>query len=350
MQRRIIGLTCTLVALWAGAAERRFDFADVKANEAPPGFRSTVTGQGKPGEWKVILEEVAPAFASTSPSGRIITQKAVLAQLSRDATDEHFPLLIYDEDAYGDFTLTTRFKIVEGKEEQMAGVAFRVQDEKNYYYIRASALGGTFAFFRFVNGVRSDPLAVKVEIPKGVWHELAVECRGNQIRGLLNGQPLLQVTDTAFARGKIGFWTKSDSVSYFSDTIIQYTPLEVFAQALVRDAFKKYPRLAGLKVFASLEAEAPVKLVASNDASDLGKPAGPTEREVIKRGAVGYERAGESVSVTLPLRDANGDIVAAVQVVMKSFPGQTEKNAIARAVPIIKQMEARVKTAKDLVQ
>jgi hypothetical protein len=71
---------------------------------------------------------------------------------------------------------------------------------------------------------------------------------------------------------------------------------------------------------------------------------------VIARSAVGYEKAGENVVVTLPLHDANGDIVAAVKVIMKSFPGQTEKNAIARAVPVIKQMESRVKTAMDLVQ
>jgi hypothetical protein len=351
MLRRIIGLTVALAAFSAGAAEKRFDLDQLKTNEAPPGFRSVVTGQGKPGEWKVVMEEVAPAFASASPSGRIITQRPVLAQLSRDATDEHFPLLIYDDETYGDFTLSTRFKIVDGKEEQMAGVAFRIQDEKNYYYIRASALGNSFAFFRYQNGVRSDPVLVKVEIPKGVWHELTIECKGNQIHGSLDGQTVLpEVNDVAFAKGKIGFWTKSDSVSYFSDTAIHYTPLEVFAQALIRDAFRQFPRLVGLKVFTSQGDPAAPRLVASNDASDIGKAAGETERAVIARSAVGYEKAGENVVVTLPLHDANGDIVAAVKVIMKSFPGQTEKNAIARAVPVIKQMESRVKTAMDLVQ
>ncbi|HEY2953304.1 MAG TPA: family 16 glycoside hydrolase, partial [Verrucomicrobiae bacterium] len=305
---RIIELTFALAVLSAGAAEKRFDLGELKTNETPRGFRSVVTGLGQPGEWKLIMEEVAPAFASASPSGRIVTQRPALAQLSRDATDEHFPLLIYDEDSYGDFTIRTRFKLVDGKEEQMAGLAFRIQDEKNYYYIRASALGNTFAFFRYQNGVRSDPVAVKVEIPTGVWHELTVECKGNQIRGSLNGQVVLpQVNDVAFAKGKIGFWTKSDSVSYFSDTVIQYTPLEVFAQALLRDAFKQFPRLVGLKVFASQGGPAAARLVASNDASDIGKAAGETERAVIARNAVGYEKAGETVVVTLPLHDANGD-------------------------------------------
>jgi len=52
----------------------------------------------------------------------------------------------------------------------------------------------------------------------------------------------------------------------------------------------------------------------------------------------------------MPLHDANGESVAAVTVTLKSFPGQTEKNAIARALPIIKQMEARVRSVNDLSQ
>jgi hypothetical protein len=52
----------------------------------------------------------------------------------------------------------------------------------------------------------------------------------------------------------------------------------------------------------------------------------------------------------MPLHDSNGDTIAAVRVIMKPFPGQTEKNAIARAMPIVKEMEPRVQKAKDLFQ
>jgi hypothetical protein len=50
------------------------------------------------------------------------------------------------------------------------------------------------------------------------------------------------------------------------------------------------------------------------------------------------------------LHDRNGEIAAAVRVILQSFPGQTEKNAVARAQPIVKEMENRVRTAKDLLQ
>jgi len=39
-----------------------------------------------------------------------------------------------------------------------------------------------------------------------------------------------------------------------------------------------------------------------------------------------------------------------VRVMLKPFPGQTEKNAIARALPIVKQIESRIQSAQDLVQ
>ena len=52
--------------------------------------------------------------------------------------------------------------------------------------------------------------------------------------------------------------------------------------------------------------------------------------------------------VTLPLHDRNGDAIAAVRVVLRPFPGQIEQAALARARPIVKEMEKRVRSAKDL--
>jgi len=55
------------------------------------------------------------------------------------------------------------------------------------------------------------------------------------------------------------------------------------------------------------------------------------------------------VSVIMPLRDRNGDAMAAVRVLMKPFPGQTEENAIGRAVPIVKEIQARAQALDDLL-
>ena len=290
-------------------------------------------------------------MAPLTTNAPIVTKRAVLAQLAQDATDEHFPLLIDEGVVLTDFTLTTRFKLVNGTAEQMAGIAFRLQDERNFYVIRASALGNNVRFYKVVNGERSAPIGSDVEMPRGVWQDLTIECKGNEIRCLLNGKavfPMLQ--DNTFMRGKVAFWTKSDSISYFADTKISYVPLVPPVQTMVRDLIKEYPRLVSLKVFAATGNPPKVNLVASSDGKELGLPAGKSELATVEKGVIFYGKSDGTVSVVMPLRDRNGDTIAAVRVTMKSFPGQTEQNAVARAQPIVRKMQGRVQKAEDLFE
>ena len=334
-----------------GAAERYFDFSGARLNEPPPGFRSTVSGEGKPGEWKVIEDVARPSPVPPGVKSSLSTSHPVLAQLSRDKADEHFPLLVFEGETFGDFTLTTRLKTVDGSVEQMAGVAFRIQDEQNYYVARASSLGNTFRFYKFVQGIRSTPVGPDIEIPKGVWQELRVECQGNQIRCFLNGkQAIPDITDSSFTEGKVGFWTKSDSISYFADTQIVYTPKETLAAVLLSQTLKKYPRLLGLKIFAATGNRRELCVVASADAGELGQPATKVEKDVVTRDVAYCGRGKKETLVTLPLHDRNGEAIAAVRIVLEPFPGQTEQAAVARAAPIVKEMESRVRSAKDLIQ
>jgi len=340
-----------LASLPLSAAETNFDFGAMPLDQAPPGFRSAVTGEGKPGDWKLILDEVPPLLPPLTPQAPVVAKKAVLAQLAQDPTDEHFPLLIFDGETYGDFTLTARFKTVRGQKERMAGVAFRIQDEKNYYVVRASSLGNTFRFYKVVNGERGSVIGPETPIPSGVWHELSISCKANQIRCLLNGQELIPpLTDNTFGRGKIGFWTKSDSVSYFTDLKVTYTPLVMPAQKIVSDVIRKYPHLLALKIYVRGADPATTRVVGSKDEKDIGQSGGNTEKEVIGKEQVYYGKEGGVISVILPLRDRNGDTIAAARVVTKSFPGQTEENAIVRARPIVKAIQEQVQTLADLAE
>ena len=347
-----------LVAMsWLGAAaalsaEKVFDFGAYKVNQAPPGFRSTVAGAGQPGEWKVLSVDVPTLLPTFSPGARSTVQQAALAQLSRDKTDEHFPMLVYEEETFADFTLTTQFKIVEGEEDQMAGIAFAFQDEQNYSYVRASALGGTFALYRVVGGARSTPVVLRVPISRGEWHEMLVEWKDTRLRAVLDGKHALPVQEEKLDHnGKIAFWTKSDSVTYFAETRIIYRPRETLAQALVSDALKKYPRLLDLQIFApSLTNASDFRIVGSKEPKHLGEPAPKETRDVLEGKGFYYGKDSHSVMVILPLHDWNGDRVAAVKVLMKTFRGQTEKNALSRATPILTAMAGRVQSARALVE
>jgi hypothetical protein len=350
MLRLVISAWLIILAGPLSATELEFDLSQ-HIDEVPPGFRSTLTGVGKPGEWRVIMDEAPTSLAPLTPNAPIVTRRAVLAQLDRNPTAEHFPLLIYEKETFGDFTMSARFKTVGGAVEQMAGLAFRIQDETNYYYVRASSLGNTFRFYKIVNGERSPPIGAAVEIPKGVWHELSLTCKGNSVRCLLNGKEIIPpFADDTFSSGKIGFWTKSDSVSYFTDIKINYSPRVILAQTLVKDIVRQYPRLLGLKIYAAAGKDLKVRSIASLDEKELGQPGGTVEQDVIARSTVYYGKEKDSALVTLPLHDRNGDTIAAVRVVMKSFAGQTEENAIARALPIVKKMETRVRSSKELIQ
>jgi hypothetical protein len=328
------------------AAEKRFDFADVAEGQPPPGFRSTVTGEGSPGDWRVIQAEVTPApNAEGSP-----VRKSVLAQLSTDPRDERFPLLLYESEVFSDFTLSTRFKTVDGRVERMAGLVFRAQNETNYYVVRASSLGNTFRFYKVVNGQRGTIIGPELSIPSGVWHEMSVECKGNQIRCFLNGKEAIPaITDSSFVKGKFGFWTKSDSITYFTETRVIYIPSELPARRIIREVADRYDRLIDLQLYVANTNGPGAELLASK-VPQAGTPEGETESKVLESGRTYYGKTRNSVSVVMPIRDRNGEIIAATRVVMETFKGQTEQNAIIRAGPIVKSIQARVQILQDLYE
>lgn len=349
--RFIFVLAGLLTCLAVHAAELRLDFSDVTPGKMPPGFRNLLAGEGKPGDWQVIMDDVPPILAPLTTQAPSVTRRAVLAQMAKDPTDEHFPMLVLDRETFADFTITTRFKIVSGATDAMAGIAFRVQDERNFYVIRASALGHNLRFYKVVAGIRSDPIGPTVDIHTGDWHELQITCKGNEIRAALDGKDAIPpLQDTSFNSGKIAFWTKSDSVSYFTDTVINYKPVIPLAQTLVTEMMKKYPRILALRIYTLDPATKTCRVLASKEASELGEAGGKYEEATLESGKVYYAKAKDHVEMVMPLRDRNGDIAAAVRLHLTTFPGQTEQNALARATPIVKEMQAKVQTAKELAE
>jgi hypothetical protein len=344
------------------AAERRFDFGEFRENETPPGFRSALTGKGATGDWKVITADVPPLVVPFSTKSPLIPKRRVLAQLSADREDTRAPLLIWDAEPFHDFSVTTRFKILSGEVEQMAGLAVRLQDERNYYYIRANAKDQNVAFLRYVEGELIGPVSMPAMVKRGEWNQLTVECRGTKLRALLNEREVIPWTEPSlvpfpdgtskgvFSSGKIAFWTKADSVVHFVDTRIDFTPRELFAQTLVRETMLANPRLVGLKIFGLATNQPGTQIIASTDEQEIGKPGEDVERNCIEKGGTYFGRGKEIVLVTMPLHDRNGETVGAVRVTMTTFFGQTEKNALARALPVVKSIGNRISSAKELMQ
>lgn len=351
---RFMAILACWVAGWEQnvcGAERFFDFGQTAAGKLPPGFRSTLTGKGKVPEWKVVLDDVPAELGTLGSTRPRMVRRAVLSQTLQDPTDERFPQAIFDEERFTDFTFSTRFKLVQGVMEQMAGIVFRWQNESNFYVVRASGLGNNVRFYKVVDGVRSDPIGPSLPIPIEVWHELSVSCSGNKIRVSFNGREIIpEMSDNSFAHGKVGFWTKSDSVSHFLDAKILYVPVEILAKKMVQAALDEYPRVMSLKLFGRQPGTEGIVLLAASGDAGPAESGGAVEADVLAKGVPYYGKTGNKVTVTIPVRDRNGDAAAALRVEMKAFPGQTEQNALVRALPIARHMEKQFQSAKDLVE
>ena len=139
-------------------------------------------------------------------------------------------------------------------------------------------------------------------------------------------------------------------MAYFNEARVRYTPREPAAQTLVRDSIRRYPRLAGLKIVMSTGTPPAPRIVASKVEAEMGQPADQASREVLQTGKIYFGKEHGVAHVTMPLRDRNGETIAAVKVSLDSFPGQTEQNAIVRAQPIVKEIQMRVQSSVDLIE
>ncbi len=183
-----------------------YNFDSDTVGTMPAKFHNARTGQGSEGNWAVMADATAPSKPN------------VVAQTSTDTTDYRFPLLIADEGSFKDLELGVRFKAVSGKVDRAGGLVFRLKDANNYYIVRANALEDNYRLYHVVDGKRRQFAGADLKVTAGEWHELRVECVGNKIICTYDGAKKIEATDETFKdAGKIGLWTKADSVTYFDD-------------------------------------------------------------------------------------------------------------------------------------
>lgn len=191
------------------------DFEAAAAGQAPPGFTAALTGRGRPGSWQVQRADAAPSGVQ------------VVVQTDADRTNYRFPVLVYDGMAAADVDVSVRFRTVSGGVDQAAGLVWRYRDPDNYYVVRANALEDNVVLYKVENGKRSDlpvkgvsgkTYGVDADVPRGAWGTLRVTARGPLFEVYLNGRKLFEVEDVTFRdAGKVGLWTKADSVTQFDD-------------------------------------------------------------------------------------------------------------------------------------
>jgi hypothetical protein len=213
-----LGLLVLSATLAAETPTRRvIDFESDKLGQAPAMFSFALTGSGRSGVWVVRKDDAAADRGN------------VLAQTDTDRTSYRFPVAVFNDVTTKDVDVSVRFRPVSGGVDQAAGLVWRYQDANNYYIVRANALEGNVVLYKVENGKRTDlPLkgsgrtyGKKVDVPKNAWSQMGATVRGALFTVSLNGQGLYEVEDMTFtAPGKVGLWTKADSVTLFDDLTI----------------------------------------------------------------------------------------------------------------------------------
>ncbi|HEY8692825.1 MAG TPA: family 16 glycoside hydrolase [Chloroflexota bacterium] len=132
-----------------------------------------------------------------------------------------YPAISLGDATYTNLTMSTRFKPISGKTDQAAGLILRIQDKDNYYIVRANALENNVIFFKYVGGRRSTIKEGSTKVLSGQWQELRAEVSGDRVRAFLNGQLVVEASDGTFkSAGRVGLWTKADSVTCFDDVTV----------------------------------------------------------------------------------------------------------------------------------
>lgn len=199
-------------------AWQRWTFDEDEVARPPGGFTPVHSGNGHTGEWQVV------AAPDTPSGGRAV------AQLDPDRTNYRFPLLVLDSVVARDVEIEVTGKPISGTKDQAIGLVWRYQDPDNYYVVRANALEDNVVLYKMEGGKRSDldlegrgrTYGLDVEVPRGSWSRLGVVARANRFTALLDGEELFVVEDDTFTTaGKVGLWTKADSVTWFDDLAVR---------------------------------------------------------------------------------------------------------------------------------
>jgi hypothetical protein len=115
--------------------------------------------------------------------------------------------------------ISMRFKLIDGQLDQCAGILFNLKPNGNYLTVRFNGKEDNLVLWTFKEGKRSFVKKGSEDVPLELkkWYTMKIAVKGTQLKGYLNGQLLLEYTMPEPVSGKVGLWSKTDSVIYYDD-------------------------------------------------------------------------------------------------------------------------------------
>jgi hypothetical protein len=164
------------------------------------------TSGGKPGEWWIIDNDAGRA----------------LAPIDTQANENRLSFAIYRLISGRDVFVSARFMTISGKVDQAAGVFVRFRSPDDYYAVSANALENNVNLYRVVAGKREMIGCMEVNVSGKAWHALGIAARDDRLTVFFDGRELFVAIDRRFPGppGKVGVWTRADSVTWFESLTI----------------------------------------------------------------------------------------------------------------------------------
>jgi hypothetical protein len=194
--------TAALAAMLAGVATAQtVNFDNFQPGALPAGWTATQTGSGK-AKWSIAKDDTAPSKPNVLKQSGVAT----------------YPVCLKDDTDLKDGFVEVKFKPISGKEDQAGGLVWRARDANNYYIARANALEDNVTIYHTIKGRRTEKKRTNMKVASNQWHTLHVDFKGSHFTVSFDGKKAIEWDDDTFKEaGKVGVWTKADSVTLFDD-------------------------------------------------------------------------------------------------------------------------------------
>src|SRR5262245_38059724 len=192
--------TVPIVLAFAIAAQGDIvNFDNAMVGSAPAGWTATKTGSGN-AKWTIEKDDTAPSKPNVLKQSGVAT----------------YPVCFKNDTNLKDGFVEVKFKPISGKEDQAGGIAWRLKDANNYYVARANALEDNVTVYYTINGRRTEKKRTSMKVAPNVWHTLRVDFQSGHFIVTYDGKKAIEWDDETFKEaGKVGVWTKADSVTLF---------------------------------------------------------------------------------------------------------------------------------------
>jgi hypothetical protein len=220
-------------AAFAAPATVRVDLSREKAGGEPTRFLAVV------GDWSIatdsgrkVLMVDGRRWKNGQPAGGLADKaRAIYGSRHEEFIDNvkafaYFPYAVANGvDNFTDGEISMRFKLLGGALDQCAGILFNLKPNGDYLAVRFNGKEDNLVLWTFDKGKRSFvKKGVKdVHIPYNQWHSMKIAVHGTQLEGYLDGEKLLDYTLAAPVSGKVGVWSKTDSISEFDEYVVTPT-------------------------------------------------------------------------------------------------------------------------------